>query len=90
MLFLYYNNVVRLYFAKQNEEKTHYLENILQLEVMRFTIFFNNVQLAQALEAYTKNIFQSIMDKIFEWYLVIINYQININIKVERTILRHR
>ena len=58
--------------------------------VIRFAIFFNSVQLAQSLEAYTKNIFKSIMDKISEWYLVIINYQININIKVGRTILRHR
>ena len=57
--------------------------------VIRFAIFFNNAQLAQSLEAYTKNIFE-LMVKIFEWYLVIINYQININIKVERTILRHR
>ena len=33
--------------------------------VIRFAIFFNNVQLAQSVEAYTKNIFESIMDKNF-------------------------
>ena len=37
-MFLYYTNVVRPYLAKQNEEKTHYLANILQLEVMNTNV----------------------------------------------------
>ena len=40
MLLLYYTNVVRSYFAESNEEKIHYLANILQLEA-RFEISVN-------------------------------------------------
>ena len=40
MLLLYYTNVVRSYFAESNEEKIHYLTNILQLNA-RFEISIN-------------------------------------------------
>lgn len=51
--------------------------------VIKFDIYFNNVHLAQSLESYTKNIFDSIMGKISKWYSVINQLPININIKVE-------
>ena len=55
MLLLYYTTVVRPYFAKSNEEKTHYLINILQLEI-KFEISINTNISVLRFYGYIKNI----------------------------------